>query len=141
MKKLILIALVLLSGCKTIQEIEQGRKVEISNMDNLDVCFNLGMQEDFEYWKMIKDEQFRRKDIPNGWDVSEELCSEAKNFGRGALVRHNFKKQEAREDMSNAIQEAGNAVSKGYDNAAKAYGSVKRSNCQTVGNITNCTIF
>lgn len=123
MKKLILIALVLLSGCKTIQEIEQDRKIEISNMDNLDVCFNLGMQADFEYWKMIKDEQFRRENTPNGWDVSEDLCSEAKSFGHVALVRHNLKKQKSKEDMSNAIEAAGDAVSKGYGNAAKAYGS------------------
>lgn len=141
MKKYILIALVLLTGCKTTQEIEQDRKVKISSMDNLDICFNLGMQDDFEYWKLIKSEQFKRQSPPQMWDVSDELCQQAENMGRAALARYYAKRQKTSEDISKAFQDAGNSVSDGYKNAAKAYGSVKRTNCQNYGNMTNCTTY
>nr|AKN36730.1 hypothetical protein [Vibrio splendidus] len=39
-KKIYLLSLCLLFGCKTTEQIVQEREVAISNMDNLDICYN-----------------------------------------------------------------------------------------------------
>lgn len=131
----------ILAGCQTAQEIGPEREVEISNMDNLDICYNLGRQDDFEYWKMIKTEQAIRSSVTMTWDVSDEICNQAQAMGREALARIQQKKQKRKSDLIQAINDAGNSIGKGYENAAKAYGSVNHTNCQVFGSVTNCKTY
>lgn len=114
------ISILILSGCKTTEEIQKDRSEFISKMDNLDICYNLGRQDNFEYWKMILNEQIRRQ-VKNHWDVTDYICNEATIIGRNALDKKLLRKREFIESLDDSINEATNAVAKGYENAAKAY--------------------
>ncbi|CAV18526.1 hypothetical protein BCT01_17325 [Vibrio tasmaniensis] len=137
-KKIYLLSLCLLFGCKTTEQIVQEREVAISNMDNLDICYNLGKQDDFNYWKLIKNEQFHRKNTTHSWDVPNDLCNKAIEMGRAALLKSEMREQRHRDELVDTINSASKSISDGYKKSADAYGSQTRTTCQSYGSETNC---
>ncbi|EHV9709080.1 hypothetical protein K1B27_004553 [Vibrio parahaemolyticus] len=140
-QKIYLLSLCLLFGCKTTEQIVQDRKVVISNMDNLDICYNLGKQDDFDYWKLIKNEEFHRKNTTHSWDVPDTLCNKATDMGREALLKSEIRKQRHRDELVDAINSASKSISNGYQKAANVYGSQTRTTCQSYGSETNCITY
>ncbi|WP_241907173.1 MULTISPECIES: hypothetical protein [Vibrio] len=137
-KKIYLLFLCLLFGCKTTEQIVQEREIAISNMDNLDICYNLGKQDDFNYWKLIKNEQFHRKNTTHSWDVPNDLCNKAIEMGRAALLKSEIREQIHRDELVDTINSASKSISDGYKKSADTYGSQTRTTCQSYGSETNC---
>ncbi|HCE4532193.1 TPA: hypothetical protein NJ359_004668 [Vibrio parahaemolyticus] len=140
-KKVYMLSLLLLFGCKSTEQLLQERKAAVSDMDNLDVCYNLGKQSDFEYWKLIKTEQFRRQTVTLSWDVPAKLCDEAIEMGRIAQARILHKNQGNTDNLVNAINSASKSIGDGYKKSAEAYSSSVRTTCQSYGSVTNCTSY
>lgn len=122
-KKTCLLSLCLLFGCETTEQLNQEREASVLNMGNLDICYNLGKQSDFEYWKLIKAEQFRRQTVANTWDTSESSCNEAMEMGKVAKMKMELRKQKRSEEIKSSIDSATKSISDGYKNAASVYGS------------------
>ncbi|ASI96337.1 hypothetical protein BSZ04_15360 [Vibrio rotiferianus] len=137
-KKIYLVSLCVLLGCKTTEQIVQVREVAVSNMDSLDICYNLGKQADFDYWKLIKNEQFRRKNTNHSWDVPNSLCRKVTEMGRVALLKSEIRKQRHRDELVESINSASKSISDGYQKSADVYGSQTRTTCQSYGSETNC---
>ena len=137
MKRLLPLIVILLVGCQTAEQIEHDRKVKISKMDNLDICYNLGRQHNFEYWKMIKKEQAMRSFITKTWNVSDATCNQAKAKGREDLERD----QQSKDDLVNAINNSVKSINNGYKNSENTYHSTSYTNCQTYGSVTNCMTY
>ncbi|CAH8204952.1 conserved hypothetical protein [Vibrio aestuarianus] len=140
-KKIYLLSLCLLFGCKTTEQILQERELVISNMDNLDICYNLGKQDDFDYWKLIKNEQFHRENVTHSWDVPNDLCDKAIEMGRAALLKSEIRKQKHKDELVDAINSASKSISDGYKKSAEIYGSQTRTTCQSYGSETNCITY
>ncbi|ELI1752421.1 hypothetical protein RQV60_003634 [Vibrio cholerae] len=122
-KKTFLLSLCLIFGCETTEQLNQEREASVLKMDNLDICYNLGKQSDFEYWKLIKEEQFRRQTVVNTWDISESTCNEAMEMGKVVKMKMELRKQKTSEEIKNSIDSATKSISDGYKNAASVYGS------------------
>lgn len=142
MKKMLFLVPLILAGCKTTQEIRQERYSQIAAMDNLELCYATGMQEDFEFWRMLKTEQQRRKNTESGWDITDQLCAEAEKFGKDEMVRIQAAHKEHHDNFSRKMQEA--AVTTTYHHPNKKSDSgktIQRTHCQTLGNSINCTTY
>lgn len=140
-KKIYLLSLCLLFGCKTTEQILQERELVIFIMDNLDICYNLGKQDDFDYWKLIKNEQFHRENVTHSWDVPNDLCDQAIEMGRAALLKSEIRKQKHKDELVDAINSASKSISDGYKKSAEIYGSQIRTTCQSYGSETNCITY
>lgn len=146
MKKVatLLLGSLVLAGCVTTPEITpEEYKAQVKTMDDLDICYSLGEEDDFELWKVLYNEKFSRENKSKDWTLSYKACQGAIDLAKNNLEAKRERRRRFAESVDKTVKDVTQSFSNARKQQAAIYSSYKpvRTTCQNISGYLSCTSY
>jgi hypothetical protein len=110
----------MLVGCSSSpEEIAAKRDAErehVAQMDDLDLCYELGFASTKRYWRVVMKEALTRMNNHH-WAIDEQLCEKATRLGQQNQLAERQRERQRKERLRQKIQEASDSLGKAIANS------------------------